>query len=181
MHRSEHGAEIPIGFPRNFVYMPMNVVHQIPISFFALRGQTIDVHGSVHRPGMDICQRIIFINVAHLILVMLLCRREQNRLHERAEGAFQIVKINDGDKGMVRAANGSTQKGNSRQWIFAQIKFFQVRQGVVVCRNQKIHRLRAPIVLEGHGQRIEAGNSTLAAFSNYNDILRWHVELGTNR
>src|SRR5579863_6037272 len=71
----------------------MKVISIFPVSVVVLRPQTIRIDGGVDCPGMDIFQRIIFINKRDSVAVFLEKTREERRVQARAERAFEVVKI----------------------------------------------------------------------------------------
>jgi len=94
---------------------------------------------------MNLHQRVILVDVPHLVFVARQGVGKQRLVHAGAVGAFQIVEVDHRDLGRWIAANGPAGNVDRKQRVLVQAESVQVGQGLAVGGDEEVdHRLLGP-------------------------------------
>ena len=177
-------AKLLVGVPvlsRNFLPMGVQVVDIRPIDFAALRGQAVCVDCSMDCPRVHFVERVILVNKANLIFVVIERGGKERLVHAGTIGAFQVVEVDHGDLCIGVASNRPARGVDRECGIFIEIKLFQACQGFAIGRDQEVIGSCLCSAREGHGQRFIAGDLAWLACANGHRIVLRHVELRPNQ
>jgi len=93
-------VEIEKGFFRgpasHLLLVGQNIIGKIPEGVGVLVGQAIGIHGGVERPGMNFCQRVVFVNDLDLACILLQQSRKERGVHAGTKRALEILVVDDG-------------------------------------------------------------------------------------
>ncbi len=127
----------------------------------------------MRRPRVLI-QRKIAIHDPHLVLVTLQQGGEELRVHLGAERALKVVKSHDQHWRIRSAASRGAVPGDHHILrILADVELVELRQRLAVGGEQEGDRFAArAVLLEGHGNRVEAGDLAFGSRTDLYVVLR---------
>ena len=161
--------------------MGVHVVHVGPIDRAVLCGQAVGVDGCVHGPGMNVGKRVILIDEAHQVFVMVDGRREEFLVHPRAIRALEVVKVDDRHFGVGVATDGTTRDGDGIGGILRKIERVHVDELGVVIGDKEVDLGNLAAVRNGDGQGFVAGKRAWLAGANIQVGIRGQLELGAHQ
>ncbi len=138
----------------------MDVVDEIPVAGGRLRGHTFNVYGGVHGPGMNVVEGELFVDDTDLVAVALGDGGEDAGVEAGAEGALEVVEVDDGDGcGGRSAASGATGGGDERAGVGGDVVFDELCDGFAVVGDEEVDGVGGFAVAgEGDGDGAEAGD-----------------------
>ena len=131
----------------------------VPIGVTGLSGQAIGIDGGVNGPGVNLLQWVILVDDQQAVAVLLENLWKERGMHTRAEGAFEVVVVDDDDLGVFVAANGTAGAVDFlhrlSEGIRREIHAGNADEGLVIAREKKIVGLLFVGGRKGDGNRIE--------------------------
>src|SRR5438045_3832022 len=110
----------------------MNVVREFPVGRSALLVKTVGIYRSVVRPWMDAVKRVVLVNDLDAVPIDPKNVLRQGLVHARAKGTLKIVIVDDGDLGILIAADRAPGQVDLGKRIRSEVKLLQMCQGLLV-------------------------------------------------
>src|SRR5438094_2794763 len=142
----------------------MYIVGKVPVSIIVLRNKAVRVDRCVSGPGVDLCQRIVFVNEQDAIAIFLKECWKKLLVHTRAIRALEIVVVHSDNFGIFVATSRASRCVDLFHQIgiriFAQVHLSHADERFAILRDQEGDVLLAFAGAKRDGQSVIVGELT---------------------
>src|SRR3569833_1238765 len=149
----------------HFLAVSVNVIDKAPVRFRVLGRNAVGVDCGGHRPGVNLGERIVFVDETNLVLVTVHSLRKKGRVHAGTIWALQIVEVDYGNFCVWVSANGTAGNVDVEDGIFGEVERFEPREFCVVRGDEKVDHFLCCAMRERNGKRVVTGDVAWFAFA----------------